>query len=214
MYFCAYKFHFDSKTDFNNYNNNDMGSNTVIGAKIRNIRITKNISLEEVAERSGLSIDQITRIEEDVEFPSLSPLIKIARVLGVRLGTFLDDQSELGPVISRKGDHEGSISFSNNAAKARKHMEYNSLSKEKSGRHMEPFLINIERSDNEVFASSTHEGEEFIYVLQGVVEVNYGKDTFILEAGDSIYYDSIVAHHVHAAANETAQILGVVYTPY
>jgi transcriptional regulator with XRE-family HTH domain len=191
-----------------------MGSNTIIGAKIKNIRMSKNISLEEVAERSGLSVDQVTRIEEDVEFPSLAPLIKIARVLGVRLGTFLDDQSELGPVITRKGAHEGSISFSNNAAQARKHMEYNSLSKEKSGRHMEPFLIDIERSDESNFALSTHEGEEFIYVLQGIIEINYGKETFILEAGDSIYYDSIIAHHVHAAAGESAQILGVVYTPY
>ena len=60
----------------------------------------------------------------------------------------------------------------------------------------------------------THEGEEFIYVLEGVLEINYGKNTYILEEGDSIYYDSIVAHHVHAAADNTAKILGVIYTPY
>lgn len=57
-------------------------------------------------------------------------------------------------------------------------------------------------------------GEEFIYVLEGVLEINYGKNTYILEEGDSIYYDSIVAHHVHAAADNTAKILGVIYTPY
>lgn len=55
-----------------------------------------------MAERSGLSVEQIERIESNIDFPSLAPLIKIARVLGVRLGTFLDDQSELGPVICRK----------------------------------------------------------------------------------------------------------------
>ena len=191
-----------------------MGSNKIIGAKIKNIRESKGISLEDVAERSGLSIDQISRIEGNIDFPSLAPLIKIARILGVRLGTFLDDQTEIGPVICRKGDHENSISFSNNATKARKHMEYCSLSKEKSGRHMEPFLIDIASSDGVDFTLSTHEGEEFIFVLEGGVEINYGKDTFILEAGDSIYYDSIVAHHVHAANGGTAKILGVVYTPY
>lgn len=191
-----------------------MGSNKIIGAKIKNIRESKGISLEDVAERSGLSIDQISRIEENIDFPSLAPLIKIARILGVRLGTFLDDQTEIGPVICRKGDHENSISFSNNATKARKHMEYCSLSKEKSGRHMEPFLIDISSSDGADFTLSTHEGEEFIFVLEGGVEINYGKDTFILETGDSIYYDSIVAHHVHAANGGTAKILGVVYTPY
>lgn len=191
-----------------------MGSNKIIGEKIKNIRESKNISLQEAAERAGLSEEQIMKIEENIEFPSLAPLIKIARVLGVRLGTFLDDQTELGPVICRKGDTESSISFSNNSTKARKHMEYHSLSKEKSGRHMEPFIIDIASSEGVNFILSTHEGEEFIYVLDGVVEINYGKDTFILEEGDSIYYDSIVAHHVHAGNGETARILGVVYTPY
>ena len=61
-----------------------MGNNKVIGAKIRSIRESKQLSIEEVSERSGLSIEQITRIEGDVDFPSLAPLIKIARVLGVR----------------------------------------------------------------------------------------------------------------------------------
>jgi mannose-6-phosphate isomerase-like protein (cupin superfamily) len=170
-----------------------------------------------VAERSGLSVEQIERIESNTYLPSLAPIIKIARILGVRLGTFLDDQTELGPVICRKNDskeHYG-ISFSNNAATSHKHMEYHSLSQDKSGRHMEPFLIDISPSAKGAdFILSTHEGEEFIYVLEGIVEINYGKQIYVLEEGDSIYYDSIVAHHVHAYNGRPARILGVVYTPY
>lgn len=79
-----------------------MGNNKIIGAKIKNIRESKQLSIEEVAERSGLGIEQIERIEGNLDFPSLAPLIKIARVLRVRLGTFLDDQAELGPVVCRK----------------------------------------------------------------------------------------------------------------
>ena len=75
-----------------------MGNNKIIGAKIKSIRESKQLSTQEVSERSGLSIEQIERIEGNIDFPSLAPLIKIARVLGVRLGTFLDDQAELGPV--------------------------------------------------------------------------------------------------------------------
>ena len=195
-----------------------MGTNKIIGAKIKSIRESKHLSIEETAERSGLSIEQIERIEGNIDFPSLAPLIKIARVLGVRLGTFLDDQSELGPVVCRKKDsnNEASgIGFSNNDSQARKHMEYHSLSQDKSGRHMDPFLIAVAPTEEGVnFVLSSHEGEEFIYVMEGVLEINYGKNTYILEEGDSIYYDSIVAHHVHAAANNTAKILGVIYTPY
>ena len=98
-----------------------MGNNKIIGAKIKSIRESKQLSTQEVSERSGLSIEQIERIEGNIDFPSLAPLIKIARVLGVRLGTFLDDQSELGPVICRKKDSNdtNSIGFSNNDSKAR-----------------------------------------------------------------------------------------------
>ena len=194
-----------------------MGSNKIIGAKIKSLRESKQLSIEEIAERSGLSVEQIERIEGNIDFPSLAPLIKIARVLGVRLGTFLDDQSELGPVVSRKKDSNETkgIGFSNNDSQARKHMEYYSLSQDKSGRHMEPFLINVAPTEEGVkFDLSSHEGEEFIYVMEGIVEINYGKNTYVLDEGDSIYYDSIVAHHVHAATNSTAKILGVIYTPY
>lgn len=193
-----------------------MGNNKEIGAKIRSIRESKQLSIEEVSERSGLSVEQIGRIEGNVDFPSLSPLIKIARVLGVRLGTFLDDQMELGPVVCRKSDSGNTgINFTNNASAGNKHMVYHSLAQDKSGRHFEPFLIEISPSDSkDLFALSTHEGEEFIYVLEGIVEINYGKTIYILEEGDSIYYDSIVAHHVHAAGNDKAKILGIVYTPF
>ncbi|MDL2222233.1 XRE family transcriptional regulator [Parabacteroides sp. OttesenSCG-928-N08] len=194
-----------------------MTTNKIIGDKIKGLRETKQLTAEEVAKRSGLSVEQIERIESNVDFPSLAPLIKIARVLGVRLGTFLDDQSELGPVISRKQqvNDDNSIGFTNNEALGRKHMTYHSLSQDKSGRHMEPFLIDVAPSEEGAdFVPSTHEGEEFIYVMEGIIEINYGKNNYILEEGDSIYYDSIIAHHVHAANNETARILGVVYTPY
>jgi transcriptional regulator with XRE-family HTH domain len=193
-----------------------MNINKIIGEKIKNYREMKNLTVEEVAERSGLSAVQISRIEGDEEFPSLAPLIKIARVLGVRLGTFLDDQQELGPVICRKSslkEKEG-IHFSNNARREHGNMSYHALSQDKSGRHMEPFLIHVRPSEEADFTLSTHEGEEFIYVLDGAVEINYGKETFILEEGDSIYYDSIVAHHVHSGNGQPANILGIVYTPY
>ena len=60
--------------------------------------------MEELAQRSGLAIEQIERIENNIDLPSLAPLIKIARVLGVRLCTFLDDQDENGPVVCRKSE--------------------------------------------------------------------------------------------------------------
>ncbi len=186
-----------------------------LGARIKHLRESKAISLEEMAERAGLEVAQIKKVEEADDFPSLSPLIKIARVLGVRLGTFLDDNDEIGPVICRKERHtDKDASFSTNDTPEHKHMHYYALSASKAGRHMEPFVIHIAPTEVGVnFMTSTHEGEEFIYCLEGYVEITYGHSMYLLEQGDSIYYDSIVAHHVHAADEHGAKILAVVYTP-
>ncbi|MBR5657317.1 MAG: helix-turn-helix transcriptional regulator [Prevotella sp.] len=191
-----------------------ISNHSVVGSKIKGIRESKNISVEEISERSGLSTDQINSIENDQHLPSLGPLIKIARALGVRLGTFLDDNDELGPVVCRAEEHNSSISFSNDAADARKHMEYHSLAKQKAGRHMEPFIIDIQPTEEKEFKSSAHEGEEFIYVMNGEVEIDYGKEKYLLKEGDSIFYDSIVMHHVHGVVGKSAKILAVVYIPF
>ena len=143
----------------------------------------------------------------------MGPLIKVARALGVRLGTFLDDNDELGPVVCRATEREESISFSNDSTDARKHMEYFSLAKEKAGRHMEPFIIDINPNEDNSYKLSAHEGEEFIFVMSGDVEVVYGKETYHLKEGDSIFYDSIVEHHVHGFEGKSAKILAVIYVP-
>ncbi len=191
----------------------NMDTTKIVGEKIRTLRESLSISMEELAERSGLAVEQIERIENNVDIPSLAPLIKLARVLGVRLGTFLDDQDETGPVICRKKEAKEAISFSNNAIHSRRHMEYRSLSKSKADRHMEPFMIDIAPTKDSDFILSSHEGEEFIMVMEGTLEISYGKYTYILEEGDSIYYDSIVPHHVHAFEGQAARILAVIYTP-
>ena len=191
-------------------------NNTFVGSKIKGIRESKNLTIEEIAESSGLSVEQISSIENDQNLPSLGPLIKIARALGVRLGTFMDDNDALGPVVCRAEDRErdSSISFSNGATDARKHMEYHPLAQQKAGRHMEPFIIDINPTEQQEFKLSAHEGEEFIYVMDGEVEIEYGKEKYMLKEGDSIFYDSIVKHHVHGAPGKSAKILAVVYIPF
>ena len=191
-------------------------NNNIVGFKIKGIRESKNLTVEEISERSGLSIEQITSIETNQNLPSLGPLIKIARALGVRLGTFMDDNDSLGPVVTRAIDRnrESSISFSNGATDTRKHMEYHPLTQQKAGRHMEPFVIDVNPTENLEYKLSAHEGEEFIYVLEGELEIEYGKEKYTLKAGDSIFYDSIVKHHVHGVSGKPAKILAVVYIPF
>lgn len=190
-----------------------MTSKKDVGEKIRAIREKLNISIEELALRSNLDVVQIKQIEDNGYLPSLSPLIKIARSLGVSLGTFVDDTEQIGPVVTLSEEKNKGASFSNKNLKARSHMDFFVLASDKAGRHMEPFIVDIQPGDANDYMLSSHEGEEFIYVLDGAIEINYGKEVYVLNTGDSIYYDSIVNHNVHAYRDAPAKIIAVIYTP-
>ncbi|MGQ8336062.1 helix-turn-helix domain-containing protein [Sunxiuqinia sp. A32] len=191
-----------------------MAAEKNVGEKIKQIRELKKVSLEELSERTNLDIALVKKVEDEKVVPSLAPLIKIARALGVRLGTFLDDSDQLGPVVVRAEEHAQGVRFVSQGAEAREHLNFLSLASDKAGRHMEPFIVEIEPSQQSDYMLSSHEGEEFIYVLEGEVEINYGKDVYLLKKGDSIYMDSIVSHNVHVGSNLPAKILAVVYAPF
>ena len=191
-----------------------MASEKNVGLKIKQVRELKKVSIDELSERTALDSSLIKKIEEDKVVPSLAPLIKIARALGVRLGTFLDDSDEMGPVVVRADGHAEGVRFVSQSGDTREHLNFLSLASDKVGRHMEPFIVEIEPSEQSDYMLSSHEGEEFIYVLEGEVEINYGKDVYNLKQGDCIYLDSIVSHNVHAANNRAAKILAVVYAPF
>ncbi|MDR2486289.1 MAG: XRE family transcriptional regulator [Treponema sp.] len=197
----------------------DMAVTTTPGERIIELCKTYSISRETLAERSGLPIELIRRIEEEGHIPGLAPLLKISRALGVRLGALLDDHAELGPVITRTGTAGAAARFVTGIPSGEapaggaepRGLSFKTLAADKGGRHMEPFIVDIESHSEQ--AKSSHEGEEFIYVLSGAITLEYGSDTHRLDQGDSVYYDSIVPHRVLPAAAQQAQILAVIYSP-
>lgn len=191
-----------------------MEKNTEFASKIKSIRERQNMTIEELSEKSGVKLDVLKAMESGEVIPSLTPLTKMARALGVRLGTFLDDTPQIGPVVTRAGEPINVLYFSGredvtNAT----NLKFHSLGSGKIDRNIDPFIIEIEYEKGEKVLSS-HEGEEFIYVLEGEIEVIYGKDTFTIGKGDSIFYDSVVPHHLHATGEKESKILAVLYTPY
>lgn len=185
-----------------------------VGEKVESIRLLKELSRAELAENTGMTEQMIEAIESGNELPSLTPLIKIARAMGVRLGTFLDDAEIQGPVVSKKENHPKAQSFSSKTAGSNPYLNFLSLARDKAGRNMEPFIMDIQPTKSADYVLSSHEGEEFIYVLEGEIEISYGKENIHISAGDSIYYDSIVNHNVHCKGDSPAKILAVVYAPF
>ncbi len=191
-----------------------MSGDSVIGGKIRSLREQLQLSVEDLAERCECEIDVIERLESGDIPPGLAPLVKITRALGVRLGTLLDDAEHVGPVITRAGDATPVARFKGSGSGGEAgSLDFAALASDKAARHMEPFLIDV-HPGSEKGSLSSHEGEEFIYVLDGTLEIEYGKDVHTLKPGDSIYYDSIVPHEVRAQSPSPARILAVVYAPF
>jgi len=183
-----------------------------IGNKIAMLRNLKKIEIGDLAVRSGLSEKQLSLIESDISIPSLGVLIRISRALGIRIGTLLDDTVKEGPAIMRAKERSSARSFSTSEDQNREHLTFYSLAPNKAGRHMEPFIVDINPGDTKIMTKSSHEGEEFIFVMEGTVTVAYGTDIIELEKGDSIYLDSIVPHLV-STRDPHARIIGVVYVP-
>ena len=190
-----------------------MSDGNAIGEKIRHIRENNEMTIKELADASHCSVEFIIDLENGAYIPSLTPLLKIARVLGVRLGTFLDDAPQTGPFMVKSGKSENITHFSgsyNNLEEST--LDFYSLAYGKQDWHMEPFIIEVSPKTGENKLSS-HEGEEFIYVLNGEIEILYGQEKYQLKTGDSIYYDSIIPHELHASNGIKARILAVIYAP-
>jgi len=183
-----------------------------IGARIRGFREQRGMSLEELADRTGLEDRFVRAVEQENVYPSLGPLLKIARTLGIRLGTFLDDQVTDDPLVVRLEDRKEELSMLTRKGRPVA-LNFYSLGRGKSDRHMEPFFIEVLPESAAEKKLSSHEGEEFIVVLSGEIEVIYGQETHVLKTGDSIYYNSVVPHYLSCRGDHKAEIYAVLYFP-
>jgi transcriptional regulator with XRE-family HTH domain len=183
-----------------------------ISQRIKYYMEKRNIDIDRLAESTGLDKEFIATMLQENVYPPLGPMIKIARTLGVRLGTFLDDQESTDPYIVRSAERLTKFSVLSEKNKPAS-LNFFSLGMGKTDRHMEPFFIEVMPESAVRKTLSSHEGEEWIAVLKGSIEVIYGKETYILEEGDSVYYNSVVPHYVSARGGEKAQIHAVVYIP-
>ncbi len=183
-----------------------------VAQRVRAFMEKKGFSTDDLAARTGLQPDFITSILSENTYPSLGPLLKIARVLGVRLGTFLDDQISLDPLVIRKSDRHEDLEMLR-ARNTSVSLKFHSLGRGKTDRHMEPFFIELLPEPDRNHPLSSHEGEEFIVVISGQIEVVYGQKRYVLSDGDSIYYNSIVPHDVSCTGDEKASMYAVLYIP-
>lgn len=181
-----------------------------VGMRIKEARESRGFSPFDVYLRTGIVVDLLSQFEEGRVMPPLGTVVKLAKALDLKMGDFLSGKESLPYTIVRREDRKPTSRYDPKREKQYGY-EYESLAPLKKDRHMEPFLVTLKPSETEE-ERSTHDGQEFIFVLQGSMEVRLGEEAHILEPGDSIYYDATVPHLVKCHSRDTTKILAVLYT--
>ncbi len=178
-----------------------------VGQRIKNLREKKGLSINEVANLTGFDSQRLEDIENGKDQPQLGTVMKLSRALDSALGRLVSGVGSQLYSITRKNERK-KISRSTSQKEQKNLYSYMSLAPEVQGRHMEALIVQLEENpDKEI---SVHNGEEFIYVLEGVAELSIGGKTYDLEPGDSVYYLSTTPHLI-TGKNGRATILAVLY---
>lgn len=178
-----------------------------IGERIRKIRQEKGLSLEELSRLTGFEVDFLARMEKSEVQPQLGTVIKLSKALDSAFGRLISGVGDQLYSITRK-DERRTVSRSTSQTGKKHVYVYKSLASDVKGRHMEALLVQLsEVPDKEI---SIHDGEEFIFVLDGVVLLEIGDDAYELEPGDTAYYLSTTPHHISAKSGK-ATIIAVMY---
>jgi transcriptional regulator with XRE-family HTH domain len=182
-----------------------------LGQKIKNLRQRKGISRQQIVERTGLSKPLLSQIESEVVAPPVATLLKISKALNVNIGYFFQEE-ETGKraVVVRKNERK-QVFRRIHEDPSKVGYYYESLAYPKADKHMEPFQVQFEIKRKEDLIFFTHKGEEFVFILEGQLEFNYENETFLLEVGDSLYFDSSLPHAFRATGKKNALAIDVIY---
>jgi transcriptional regulator with XRE-family HTH domain len=162
-----------------------------LGLAIRQERQRQQLTIAEIGERTALSRGMLSKIENGQASMSLDSLSRVASALGVSITSLFRNwetreggaqhiKAGAGMEVVRRGTRRGHT--------------YRLLAYDRGPtKRFEPFLISMD-DQSEVFPVFEHPGTEFMYMLQGQLEYRHGKETYVLEPGDSLTFDGAVPH--------------------
>lgn len=181
-----------------------------IGRRIKKARENHCLSLFDIYLRTDINVELLSQIEEGKIIPPIGTVIKLAKALDQKMGYLISGEEEKAYTIVRQDNREVTSRYDSKREKQYGY-KYESLAPHKTNRCMEPFLVTLEPSETDE-ERSAHDGQEFIFVVHGEMEVRLEDEIHVLKLGDSIYYDSTVPHLVKCHGKEATQILAVLYT--
>ncbi|WBW95179.1 helix-turn-helix domain-containing protein [Oceanirhabdus sp. W0125-5] len=180
--------------------------NKDIGNKIKVLRQSKGMTLKDLSEQVGLSIGFFSQLERGLTSVAIDCLSKIAEVLGVELAYFFSSPKSKKDMVIKSYEQEVSQIINSNII-------YYNLSTRLESSNMLPKLVQVlPHEGREEIEEYRHEGEEFIYVLEGILTLYLDHQKHILYPGDSVHFDSMLEHNWVNNTSMTTKFL-VVNTP-
>lgn len=184
-----------------------------VAKRIKKMREAQDLTIEQVAEITGMTAQYLRAVETGEEVPSIGAVLKLSRALGARMGQLLhtggNTRTDIFSICPAGKAQETERSVGD-----KKHQGYSYqslLSSDIRGQGMEPFLVTFDPDATSTVEPTEHEGEEFIYVLSGKIELFYDGCTYTLGVGDSLYLDSSRAHSLKAVGSTPPKVIAVVY---
>ena len=165
-----------------------------IGFKIKELRMERGLTQEELADRAELSKGFISQVENNLTSPSIATLTDILQCLGTDLKDFFTDTKDEQIVFSKE-DY-----FEKNDSELKNSIQWIIPNAQKNT--MEPILLTLEQGGS-TYPDNPHEGEEFGYVLKGSVEIHIGGKIYKAKKGESFYYEAKYSHHIESKKGAT-----------
>jgi len=172
-----------------------------VGKKIRRVRLDQKITLEQVANETGYSTDFLKKIEAGKVIPPVGSLLQVARALRIDSGDLL--KQDAAALRKRASAY----------SKRTENYAYTTLTPAAQNKHMKAFRVAVEPLRDHRGVDYQHEGEEFVYVLKGQIEVAVGDHRNTLREGESLHFNSGIRHKLKNTAEEEAELLVVIYNP-
>lgn len=180
-----------------------------VGKRIKEHRLRKRISLQELADKSGFTKGYLSKVETSQKAPPVSTLITLANVMDITLSDIFGESENKSPICLVKKEERCNIARDGSVFG----YSYETLAHKFHDKHMEPYLLTlpVKPKENAVFQ---HRGEEILFVLRGKMRFFYGKEEFIVKEGDCIYFDASVPHYGVCQGAKEVKCLMVIYTPH
>jgi len=173
-----------------------------IGKKFLKLRRVKKLTLKNIANETGLSPQYISQVEKGEVMPPVSVILQLSRALEIDSGVLLREEK------TRAGQQK-----TEDFQRRTEDYTYSNLTPEAQQKHLKAFKIYIDPKSVHKGVGYQHAGEEFVYVLEGKIEVMVGENRNVLKQGESLHFNSYIVHRLRNLGSEKAHLLVVLYTP-